>query len=214
MPQHTLIVTGAGVDKTPGIDFPLAADLLPAINGYLTRTDDGRALDALIRSKIPGLRFKFDRFINNAITDIAQREPEQLRQTIESVQRVIDLLPDDDANRKARKQGELIVRLFNQLQQIATANLIDEETRDLIEEVFGENSSQFDLDDHVVDIRTLNVIHFHGGLNKYVRMDNRQLLSFDHFSDQTASELLASHICDNWYFNEDDPAKSRCLSIL
>lgn len=322
MPQNTIIVTGAGVDKTPGIDFPLAADLLPAINSYLTRTDDGKAVDTLIRSKIPGLRFKFDRFINSAITDIGQREPEQLRQTIERVQRAVDMLSDDGENRIARKQGELIIRLFNQLQQIATANLIDDHTRELIEEVFGENSSQFDLDDHVVDIRTLsvsetfksilrftlrqsldsqsnqiahalgadlldieklliekflgfynnrmadiknyvyiswcfwaflvyrdkqvqqahrdlpfysslpegwkavtlnytsflvshlgdaNVIHFHGGLTKYVRMDNRQLLSFDHFEGHTAAELLASHICDNWFFNEDDPAKSRCL---
>ena len=116
MPERTtVLVTGAGVDKTPGIDFPLAADLLPAINGYLTRTDEGKAVDALLHNKISGLRFRFDRFINNAITDIAQREPEQLRETIQRVQRVVDELPDDDENRIPKKQGELIVRLFNQL---------------------------------------------------------------------------------------------------
>lgn len=155
--RTTVLVTGAGVDKTPGIDFPLAADLLPAINGYLTRTDEGKAVDALLHNKISGLRFRFDRFINNAITDIAQREPEQLRETIQRVQRVVDELPDDDENRIPKKQGELIVRLFNQLQQIATANRIDDETRQLIEDVFGDRSSEFDLDDHVVDIRTLSV---------------------------------------------------------
>ena len=105
MPERTtVLVTGAGVDKTPGIDFPLAADLLPAINGYLTRTDEGKAVDALLHNKISGLRFRFDRFINNAITDIAQREPEQLRETIQRVQRVVDELLDDDENRIPKKQ--------------------------------------------------------------------------------------------------------------
>jgi len=320
--RMTVLVTGAGVDKTPGIDFPLAADLLPAINGYLTRTDEGKAVDALLRNKISGLRFRFDRFINNAITDIAQREPEQLRETIQRVQSVVDQLPDDDANRIHKKQGELIVRLFNQLQQIATANRIDDKTRQLIEDVFGDRSSEFDLDDHVVDIRTLsvsdtfksilrhtlrqslnsdsnriahalgadlldveklliekflgfynnrlpdiknyvyiswcfwafllhrdrevrnskpelpfyegippnwkgitlnytsflesrlqavNTVYFHGGLSTYVRMDNRQLLTFDSFRDNSPKELLESHICDNWHFDENDPAKSCCL---
>lgn len=320
--EMTVLVTGAGVDKTPGINFPLAADLLPAINGYLTRTEEGKAVDALLRNKISGLRFRFDRFINNAITDIAQREPEQLRETIKRVQSVVDQLPDDEASRTHKKQGELIVRLFNQLQQIATANRIDDETRQLIEEVFGDHSSEFDLDDHVVDIRTLsvsdtfksilrhtlrqslnadsnriahalgadlldveklliekflgfynnrlpdiknyvyiswcfwafllcrdrevrnstqhlpfyaaipqdwkgitlnytsflethlqaeNTVHFHGGLSTYVRMDNRQLLSFDSFDDRSPLELLEAHICDNWHFDESDPAKSRCL---
>lgn len=320
--RTTVLVTGAGVDKTPGIDFPLAADLLPAINGYLTRTEEGKAVDALLRQKISGLRFRFDRFINNAITDIAQREPEQLRDTILRVQRVVDQLPDDEASRTQKKHGELIVRLFNQLQQIATANRIDDETRQLIEDVFGDGSSEFDLDDYVVDIRTLsvsdtfksilrhtlrqslnsdsnriahalgadlldieklliekflgfynnrlpdiknyvyiswcfwafllcrdrevrnstqqlpfyaaipqawkgitlnytsfleahlqaiNTVYFHGGLSTYVRMDNRQLLTFDSFDDRSPLELLESHICDNWHFDESDPAKSRCL---
>ena len=323
MPERmTVLVTGAGVDKTPGIDFPLAADLLPAINGYLTRTDEGKAVDTLLRNKINGLRFRFDRFINNAITDITQREPEQLRETILRVQRVVDELPGDEANQILKKQGELIVRLFDQLQKIATANLIDDETRQLIEDVFGDRSSEFDLDDHVVDIRTLsvsdtfksilrytlrqslnadsnriahalgadlldiekllidkflgfynnrlpdiknyvyiswcfwaflmhrdkevrnstptlpfyegipqswkgitlnytsflesrlqgmNTIYFHGGLSSYIRMDNRQLLTFDSYQNKSPQELLESHICDNWYFDENAPAKSCCL---
>lgn len=320
--RMTVLVTGAGVDKTPGIGFPLAADLLPAINGYLTRTDEGKAVDALLRSKITGLRFRFDRFINNAITDIAQREPEQLRETIQRVQNVVDQLPDDEANRIHKRQGELIVRLFNQLQKIATANRIDDETRQLIEDVFGDRSSEFDLDDHVVDIRTLsvsdtfksilrhtlrqslnsdsnqishalgadlldveklliekflgfynnrlsdiknyvyiswclwafllhrdrvvrdftpelpfyagiprdwkgvtlnytsflesrlqaeNVVYFHGSLSTYVRMDNRQLLTFDSFRDKSPKELLESQVCENWHFDENEPAKSCCL---
>jgi hypothetical protein len=318
----TVLVTGAGVDKTPGINFPLAADLLPAINRYLVGTDEGRAIDALLRDKINGLRFRFDKFINNAIADIVQREPEQLRETIQRVQQVVSELPDDDENRVQRKQGELIVRLFDKLQQIAAANKIDDELRKLIEEVFGDHSSEFDLDDHVVDIRTLslsdtfksvlrytlrqsldsssnriahalgadlldierlliekflgfynnrlsdiknyiyiswclwaflahqdkevrrsgqplpfytgipkkwkgitlnytsfleaslqakNTVYFHGGLSTYVRMDNRQLLTFDSYQDKSPRELLESYICDNWYFDESNPAKSRCL---
>jgi hypothetical protein len=155
--SNTVLVLGAGVDKTSGINFPLAADLLPAINGYLTRTEEGKQVEQLLRSKIPDLRFRFDRFINSAITDIAHREPEELRATIQRVQQAIDELPDGEEHDKTRKQGQLIVRLFNQLQSIAQSNAIDEETRQLIEEVFGEDVALFDLDDHIVDIRTLSV---------------------------------------------------------
>ncbi len=49
---RTVLVTGAGVDKTPGIDFPIAADLLPAINGYLNRTEEGKAIHALLNENI------------------------------------------------------------------------------------------------------------------------------------------------------------------
>jgi hypothetical protein len=156
MPE-TVLVLGAGVDKTQGIDFPLAADLLPAINGYLTRNEEGKQVEQLLRSKIPDLRFRFDRFINSAITDIAHREPEELRATIQRVQQAVAELPEGEEHETTRKQGQLIVRLFDQLQSIAEHNAIDEETRNLIEEVFGEDVGRFDLDDHIVDIRTLSV---------------------------------------------------------
>ncbi|WP_439259442.1 hypothetical protein [Lonepinella sp. BR2930] len=155
--KNTVLVTGAGVDKTPRIDFPLAAELLPAISNYLNNTEEGRKIDALLRSKISGLRFRFDRLINDAIADITQREPAQLRGTIQRIQDVVNLLPNDDKNRIQKKQGQLIVRLFNQLQQIAEANYIDDETRELIDDVFGDRVAEFDLDDHVVDIRKLSV---------------------------------------------------------
>lgn len=157
MDSHIVLVTGAGVDKTPGIDFPLACDLLPAINGYLTQTEEGKKVDAILRDSIPGLRFRFDRFINNAITEIAHREPSQLRDTIAGVQKAVDELPDDEAHTITRKQGALIVKLFNQLQSIAQANEIDDDTRQLIQEVFQDKAPEFDLDDHVVDIRTLSI---------------------------------------------------------
>ncbi|WGE89855.1 hypothetical protein [Actinobacillus arthritidis] len=275
-----------------------------------------------MRDKISGLRFRFDRLINSAITDITQRDPIQLRGVIQRIQETIVKLPDDEEMRIQKKQGELIVRLFDQLQKIASANVIDDKTRELIDEVFGENAKDFDLDDSIVDIRSLNVsdtfksilrytlrqgldstpnriasilvgdlldieklliekflgfynnklpdiknyiyiawcfwafllykdkgvratqenipfyenipknwkgitlnytsfleyylgekntIYFHGGLSTYVRMDNRELLTFDDFESKSPLELLESHICDNWSFDEDDPANSCCL---
>jgi hypothetical protein len=37
------------------------------------------------------------------------------------------------------------------------------------------------------------------------------LLPFDEYADRSPLELLESHICGNWRFDEDHPAKSRCL---
>ncbi len=154
---HNVIVLGAGADKTPGIDFPLAADLLPAISGYLRNTEDGKRVEALLRGKIPNLSFRFDKFINSAITEIAHREPDQLRSTIQRVHEATQHLPDTEEHRPTKKLGTLIEKLFTQLQSIAKNNAIDDETRALIHEVFGANADQFDLDDHVVDIRTLSI---------------------------------------------------------
>ena len=109
---HNVIVLGAGADKTPGIDFPLAADLLPAISGYLRNTEDGKRVEALLRGKIPNLSFRFDKFINSAITEIAHREPDQLRSTIQRVHEATQHLPDTEEHRPTKKLGALIEKLL------------------------------------------------------------------------------------------------------
>jgi len=319
--DHVLI-TGAGADKTHGIGFPLAAELLPQINSYLANDKDGQAVDTLLRRSIPGLRFRFDRFINNAINSITQLETAQLTKTMKKIQDVIDAMGDNDKPSIHKKQGQLIIRLFEQLQKITLANHIDDETRALIDEVLG-NQPDLSIDDSILDARTLGAsdtfkailrytlrqglnsednkvayalssdlldienilvekflgfynnkmgdiksyvyiswclwaflyhndrkvrkdhpsgvpfyskiprdwnaitlnytsfleshlggektVYFHGGLTSYVRMDNRQLLSFDSYGEKSASQLIEEHISANLLFNDNSPENCQCL---
>ena len=47
-----LLITGAGVDRSKGIDFPLANTLLGGITGFL-KTEEGKRIDEVLREMLP-----------------------------------------------------------------------------------------------------------------------------------------------------------------
>lgn len=86
MTKH-LLITGAGVDRTRGIDFPLAATHLPEIASYLD--GDGKAIDATLRSMLPNLRFSFANTVERAVDAITTRGGEAQRKMVERVREAI-----------------------------------------------------------------------------------------------------------------------------
>lgn len=62
---NTLLIIGAGVDRTNGIDFPLANTLLSAISNYAE--NEGQEVDQKLRKFLPNLRFTFSSIITQAI---------------------------------------------------------------------------------------------------------------------------------------------------
>lgn len=96
--SHNLLITGAGVDRTTGIDFPLAATLLPEITTY--SKNDGCSVDAKLREIIPNLRFTFTSLITKAIESISTREVSEQRAMIKRLQSAIDGLPPDSEKMK------------------------------------------------------------------------------------------------------------------
>ena len=75
-----VLITGAGVDKSAGIDFPLANRLLPEIAKFIK--GDGSEFDKALRSAIPNLRFDFSKYINTAINSLTSRGDSELRRTV------------------------------------------------------------------------------------------------------------------------------------
>ena len=69
--MNKVLITGAGVDKTEGIDFPLANKLLPEVARFIN--GEGKTFEQSLRKSIPGLRFDFNRFINNEIDNITKK---------------------------------------------------------------------------------------------------------------------------------------------
>ncbi len=144
-----VLITGAGVDKSAGIDFPLANRLLPEIAQFIK--GDGSEFDKALRSAIPNLRFDFSKYINTAINSLTSRDDSELRRTVELVQAAVSSLDDSD---QAKKQGEVIVRLFNKLAEIQASSKIDDDTHDLIKEAFGD---EFNESDFVVEVHKMSL---------------------------------------------------------
>lgn len=151
--KDNLLITGAGVDRSEGIDFPLASTLLADIARYLEK--DGKAVDEALREILPRLRFSFNKMISAAVDKIATRETHEQKAMVERVKRAIKHLPEDQV--QERKLGELIVRLFNKLAVIAENNNLDDETEKLIREVFPQEADELLDSDSILDIHKLSL---------------------------------------------------------
>lgn len=152
MSQHLLIL-GAGVDRSVGIDFPLANTLLADVTRYLD--GPGKPVDEALREMLPGIRFSFNSMIARAVDKIATREAHDQKAMVERVREAIaDLPPERDA---VRRHGELIIRLFNKLAIIAEHSQLDDETCDLIREVFPKDGDELIDSDSILDIHKLSL---------------------------------------------------------
>jgi hypothetical protein len=148
-----LLITGAGVDRSAGIDFPLANTLLADVTRYLD--GPGKGVDEALRTMLPGMRFSFNNMIARAVDKIAIREPHEQKAMVQRVQAVIKDLPADKEH--IRKHGELIIRLFNKLATIAEHSQLDEETEALIREVFPKDADDLIDSDSILDIHKLSL---------------------------------------------------------
>lgn len=148
-----LLITGAGVDRTSGIDFPLANTLLADVTRYLD--GPGQQVDEALRDMLPGLRFSFNSMIARAVDKIATRESHEQKAMVQRVQIAIANLPEEKA--AIRKHGELIIRLFNKLATIAEHSQLDDETENLIREVFPRDADDLIDSDSILDIHKLSL---------------------------------------------------------
>lgn len=151
--NENLLILGAGADKTNGIDFPMANTLLPEVSQYLN--GEGKTVDDALRKALPGIRFSFNRLISSAIDNLTTRETAELKSVIQRIQQVVDEIPDD--NDIVKKQGRLIVRLFDKLVMIASENQLDDETCQLIKDVFGKDADEMVDNDSIVDLHKLSL---------------------------------------------------------
>ena len=148
-----LLILGAGVDRTTGIDFPLANTLLADVTRYLD--GPGKPVDEALRAMLPGLRFSFNHMIARAVDKIATREAHEQKAMVLRVQEAIATLPADKIN--VRKHGELIILLFNKLVTIAESSQLDDEIAALIREVFPKDADDLIDSDSILDIHKLSL---------------------------------------------------------
>ncbi|WP_445399607.1 hypothetical protein [Zobellella sp. An-6] len=151
--SNNLLILGAGVDRTQGIDFPLANTLLADVSRYLE--GPGKPVDEALRAMLPGLRFSFNNMIARAVDKIATRETHEQKAMVQRVREaIVDLPPEQDS---IRKHGELIIRLFEKLATIAEQSYLDKETEALIREVFPKDADDLIDSDSILDIHKLSL---------------------------------------------------------
>lgn len=150
-----LLIIGAGVDRTEGIDFPLANTLMAEIATFAKT--DGKELDETLRSILPNLRFTFATLISKSIERITTREVHEQRALIERLNKVLESLSDSDEDEKMRKHGTLLVKLFDKLATVAENAALDDEITSLIKDVFGEQADEYLDEDSIINISKMSL---------------------------------------------------------
>lgn len=148
-----LLILGAGVDRTEGLNFPLATNLLAEISRYLAR--EGKPVDQALRKMLPGLKFSFNSMIARAVDKIATRETHEQKAMVQRVRDAIANLPEQEEN--IRKHGELIIRFFEKLATIAEESYLDLETEELIRAVFPKDAEELIDSESILDIHKLSL---------------------------------------------------------
>lgn len=128
-----VIVLGAGVDANMGL--PLTSELIPKLAEYAT-TEEGQALDALLRSVLPRLMFRFEDFVRKTIDRFADEFNREMGLIKESISQ--ELTSNTSLSEEERKMGNLITILMDKLIGMREGTTIDAETQNLIQEVLGE----------------------------------------------------------------------------
>ena len=162
--KDNLLITGAGVDFTKGIEIPLASTLLARISKYLKK-EEGKAVDEALREILPGLRFSFNKMISAAVDKITTRELHEQKAVVERVESAIAGLSNDQVREK--KLGELIVRLFNKLAVIAKESNLDGETEKLIRDIFPKEAKDWLDSDSILDTHKLSLSDTFKAILKY-----------------------------------------------
>lgn len=148
--SETVIICGAGVDKSPGLDFPLATELVPQIRQYL-QTDEGKEIDKALRKILPGLRFSYDKFIKNAIDKLSNDFRGQVATIVENISREVE---KEETGEEDKKLGNLISALLIKIQRLQEDVKLDTETEKLIKAVFGDDIGTID-DENIIELPKL-----------------------------------------------------------
>lgn len=152
MHNSVILVLGAGVDKTDGINMPIASQLIPEIARF--SEEDGNKIEKKIRSFIPSLRFSFTKFIKEAIDEMVTMDETKTQRIISNLQ--LAIIRKSQISNEDEKLICLLIRLFEKIDQIRKGGYLDEETVEIIKEVFGEEFLEEIMDESIIEFKKLS----------------------------------------------------------
>lgn len=150
-----LLIIGAGVDRTNGIDFPLANTLMAEIATFAK--SEGKEIEDVLRGILPNLRFTFTTLISKSIERITTREVHEQRALVSRLNSVISKLSDDGTDLMMKKHGLLLIKLFDKLATVAENAALDEDITALIKDVFGDQAEDYLESESIIDISKMSL---------------------------------------------------------
>lgn len=147
--MNKLLIIGAGVDKTKGINFPLSNELIIQLNEFLNNNEYGKKVDKTIRNNIPYLRFNYMSFIKDAIYNIISKNEKEIKNMI------INLNNEKSLKNKEEKIKLLLIELLEKLSGIKIQSSINNNIFNLLTDIFN-NDIKENLDEDMFDININN----------------------------------------------------------
>lgn len=188
---YSLLIIGAGVDKTKGIDFPLANRLLSKIAVFCESDEDGSKFSSIIRSFLPKLQFGFSKLITQSINKITNKEIGQQKKLIEKISQATkeyNINSKDDNEKRMHKLGELLIKLFEKWYAISEAAILDDDIKQLINEIFKDKANDYLDSDEVIDIDKMSLSETFKSVLKYTLNESLQE------NDNKIAEVLCSEM--------------------
>lgn len=142
--MSSLIIIGAGAEKTEGIDMPLCFELIPQINNFIKNTDEGQYVHSELKKIIKSLHFTYDGYVEKTTKDLAIKLKSQIAQAITELNNLPEELSDEELKIK-----RILKTFLEKIYSLRSNSEIDEDTIQLIEEI-----CQIDVtDEHILDLR-------------------------------------------------------------
>lgn len=148
--MSNLLIVGAGVEKTVGIDMPLANELVPQIRHFIYEDEIGKQVDAALREMIKGLRFNYDDFVKKAVDKLASDFKKEVNKILVQINEV--LLLDKTITQEQLDLAKIVVSLLEKIQKLQEDVVLDDETAELISNVFNDISV---TDENIIDLGKL-----------------------------------------------------------
>lgn len=143
MDKKRVVIIGAGVDKSQGLDMPLANELITDLVKFTE--NDGKLISEIVKKQLPNMRFSFKNFVKSGIDGILERDNEE--DTIKLVRKVENLNSRFETNRI-----KLFMAISGKLDSIKRGNFIDDKTIEIIKEIFGEEELPDITENNLLDL--------------------------------------------------------------
>lgn len=209
--MSNLLILGAGVEKTEGIDMPLANELVPQIRDFIYNDDIGKNIDLEIRKIIKGLRFNYDDFVKKAVDKLASDFRKEVNQILVEIKNVFD--NDTSLIDEHKNLAKIVISLLEKIQKLQEDVVLDDETAELINSVFTDISV---TDENIIDLGKLTFTDTFDLVMKKVlevsiRDPNHPVLKYVYKNLMDFENLLLKHFIG--FYNENESEIKKYLYI-
>lgn len=209
--MSNLLILGAGVEKTEGIDMPLANELVPQIREFIYNDDIGKNVDLELRKIIKGLRFNYDDFVKKAVDKLASDFRKEVNQILIQIKYVVE--NDTSLNEEHKNLAKIVISLLEKIQKLQEDVVLDDETAELINSVFTDISV---TDENIIDLGKLTFTDTFDLVMKKVlevsiREPNHPVLKYVYKNLMDFENLLLKHFIG--FYNENESEIKKYLYI-